>query len=40
MLVSIFLNKLVIDWEGSSLVPKERFISYLIARKLISKSFR
>ena len=32
-----FLNELVIEWEGSSLVPKGRFISYIRSRKLISK---
>lgn len=32
-----FSNEPVIEWEGSSLVPKVRFISYLRTRKLISK---
>ena len=29
--------KLVIEWNSSSVVPKGRFISYLKARKLVSK---
>ncbi|MDV3205138.1 MAG: hypothetical protein Q8883_02655, partial [Sweet potato little leaf phytoplasma] len=32
-----FLDELVLEWEGSSIVPKGRFISYLKARNLISK---
>lgn len=32
-----FPNKLVFEYEGSSLVPKGRFLSYLTAQKLISK---
>jgi len=34
-----FPNKQVIKWEWSYLVPKERFISYIRARKLISKGY-
>ncbi|KAH0644044.1 hypothetical protein KY289_035018 [Solanum tuberosum] len=32
-----FSNKPVIEWSSSSAVPKGRFISYLKARKLVSK---
>ena len=30
-------NKPVIEWSSSLVVPKGRFISYLKARKLVSK---
>ncbi|MDV3202286.1 MAG: hypothetical protein Q8887_02430 [Candidatus Phytoplasma australasiaticum] len=32
-----FPNKPVLEWKGSSVAPKVRFISYLRAKKLISK---
>lgn len=34
-----FLNVLVIEWRGSPIVPKDKFISYIKARKLIFKEF-
>ena len=32
-----FSNEPIIEWRSSSTVPKGRFISYLKARKLVSK---
>ncbi|KAF3651788.1 putative protein fluG-like [Capsicum annuum] len=34
-----FTNDFVIEWEGHSLAPRGHFISYLRARKLISKGY-
>ena len=34
-----FPGESVIEWEGGSLDPRERFISYLRARRLIFKGF-
>ena len=34
-----FLDEPILEWTGSSLVPMGRFISYLKARKMISKGY-
>ena len=34
-----FPNKLILEWKGSSLAPMGRFISYLKARRVISKGY-
>ncbi|XP_060182450.1 uncharacterized protein LOC132612133 [Lycium barbarum] len=34
-----FPNEPVIEWKGNSVVPRGRFISYLKARKMISKGY-
>ena len=34
-----FPNKPIFEWKGSILVPMGRFISYIKARKMISKGY-
>uniref|UniRef100_M1AKE8 Retrotransposon protein n=1 Tax=Solanum tuberosum TaxID=4113 RepID=M1AKE8_SOLTU len=34
-----FLDEPILKWKGSSLAPMGRFISYLMARKMISKGY-
>ena len=34
-----FLNEPILEWKGSSLEPMSRFISYIKARKMISKGY-